>query len=433
METKGNLSTQPTVPVTARLLSVMRDVFVSYDYFAWVNPYVYWFKTPLGILTATLAVAFLLAVVVGTDLFWAAGTILAIVLIGTLWPALSIRGLQGEFSYARRRVSEGEPVGTSLTLINRFPWPVWGITCQRDSKEQTTSACSGLPGSSKATFEWSFTPQQRGMYPRGECRLATSFPFGVHTRSRPTDAQNTLIVWPRTVALTSLLDAAETRPSDDRFTDAGCSESGDVLGVRPFRNGDSLRRVHWPQTARTGSLVVCERQAPATSAVRIVFERNPDLHETIAGESSLEWSIRIAASIAMAYHREQAVVECCIGKEIIRLSQGTVGQKQFLDRLATLEPRDNIATANHHNHHHDRTGRSSGMFQINITSLRGLKQLSDQRPSVSDQLWIVLTSTADSDDPSRHPFCGGRTLWIRDDDDPLVAFQKSWEHLCHVG
>ena len=86
METKGNTATQPPVPVTARFLSVMRDVFVSYDYFAWVNPYVYWFKTPLGILTATLAVAFLLAVVVGTDLFWAAGTILAIAMIGTVWP-----------------------------------------------------------------------------------------------------------------------------------------------------------------------------------------------------------------------------------------------------------------------------------------------------------------------------------------------------------
>ena len=52
---------------------------------------------------------------------------------------------------------------------------------------------------------------------------------------------------------------------------------GDVLGVRPYRRGDVLRRIHWPQSARHGQLVVCEVQASRPS-VQIVLDTHPESH-----------------------------------------------------------------------------------------------------------------------------------------------------------
>jgi uncharacterized protein (DUF58 family) len=433
---------------------------VSREFCPWADPLVAALKTPLGLLTVAFVVAVLLAVAVGSGGLWAAGTILAVIVIGTLWPTLTVRGIRGQLGFGRRRVCEGELVRVSLSLTNRWPWPAWGLTCRGGLPGSAAAACGSLPAAGTAAFDWSFTPARRGRYPQGTPLLATAFPFGIRNASRPIDAGKTspgrgknprwphgmdaaapllhseLIVWPRTVPLTSLLDVAETRPSDERFTDARCGDAGDVLGTRPFQNGDSLRRIHWPQTARTGALVVCERQAPASSAVRIVFDSDPALHEPLAGDSSLDWSIRIAASIAVAYHRERAAVECCFGHETLVLNQGTAGLTRFLDQLASFEPcpAGHPADCQHeHDEHHCHRihHRHCGIFQVTITTLRGLQLRTEHRHVHGDQLWVVLTPAEQQQ--QRRPGGRGRTLWVQDASDPLIAFQHAWERLCHVG
>jgi uncharacterized protein (DUF58 family) len=56
------------------------------------------------------------------------------------------------------------------------------------------------------------------------------------------------------------------------MSDRTAGETGDLLGTRLFRAGDSLRRVHWVQTARQQQLVVTERQSPAGSVVRVCVD-----------------------------------------------------------------------------------------------------------------------------------------------------------------
>ena len=433
MTTSGNTNAKNLLASPASGSGLSHWV-VAHEYCPWADPLVAVVKTPLGILAVAFIAAMLLAVAVGLGGLWAAGTILIVIVIGTLWPTLAIRGVRGSLAFAQRRAREGERVQVGLTLTNRWPWPVWGIACQAGFAGSAAAACGSLPATSTATYNWPFIPPRRGCYPQGTVWLSTGFPFGIRTASRPCRVTNRLTVWPRTVVLRNLLDVAETRPSDERFTDARCGEAGDVLGTRPFRNGDSLRRIHWPQTARTGTLVVCERQAPASSAVRIVFDSNPAVHEPIAGDSSLDWSLRIAASIATAYHREQASVECCFGHETLVLNQGTAGLTRFLDQLAGFEPcpAGHPADCQHeHDEHHCHRihHRHCGIFQVTITTCRGLQRRTEHRHVHGDQLWVVLIPA----EQQRRPAVKGRTLWVQDASDPLIAFQHAWERLCHVG
>lgn len=433
MRANADNAAMPHMPATGRGLKTGHWVF-SREFCPGAEPYVAVLKTPLGLLVVAFAAAVLLAAGVSSGGLWAAGTILGVILIGTLWPTLAISGVRGSLSFGRRRAREGEPVRVILNLTNRRPWPVWAIACESGLSQSAAAVCGNLPAASAATYDWSFTPPRRGCYPQGTVRLSTGFPFGIRNASRPVRVTNSLTVWPRTVALKNLLDVAETRPSDERFTDARCGEAGDVLGTRPFRNGDSLRRIHWPLTARTGALVVCERQAPASSAVRIVFDSNPAVHEPIAGDSSLNWSLRIAASIATAYHREQASVECCFGHETLVVAPGSAGLRQFLDRLASFEP----CSAGHPEdcqHEHDETHcrrihhRHCGIFQVTITTCRGLRRRTEHRHVHGDQLWVVLAAA----DEAERPAGRGRTLWVQDARDPLIAFQHAWEQRCHGG
>lgn len=185
------------------------------------------------------------------------------------------------------------------------------------TRERPAWRLARVAGWATTEFEWSFIPRCRGEYPSQPPRLVTGFPFGLRHASRPVTVEQPLLVWPQIVPLETLLDAAETRPSDDFCSDHRVGDSGDMTGTRPFRDGDSLRRVHWAQTARHGRMIVCERQAPAQSAIRVEFDSDQHLHRGSGGNSTLEWSIRLAASICAAYHRENAHVECCFGHEVI--------------------------------------------------------------------------------------------------------------------
>ena len=116
---------------------------------------------------------------------------------------------------------------------------------------------------------------------------------------------------------------------------------GDLLGVRPYRRGDTLRRIHWPQTARHGQLVVCEVQASAVPRIQIVLDTYPGSHVGSGPDSSREWAIRIAASFAEGWIKQGAEVEmilddvgCIIAR---RLGPGT-GRRACSTRLARLAP-----------------------------------------------------------------------------------------------
>jgi uncharacterized protein (DUF58 family) len=285
-------------------------------------------------------------------------------------------------------------------------------------------ALASIAGRSTAEFEWTPVTGRRGEHPSAKPLLVTGFPFGLRMARRTVTVERPLVVWPRSVSLETLLDAAETRPSDDQFSETRVGESGDNSGTRPFRPGDSLRRVHWAQTARCGQMVVSERQAPTLSAVRVVFDPEARLHETHGAESTLESTIRIVASICEAYHREQAVVECCYGHHTIRIAHGPVGLRRFLDALARFQPlpSEHDCRPIHH--------RDCGLFQITVTTSRGLRERVEHRHVHGDELRIVLDTESDAAAGRRST---GRAIYVPATPDALQAFKARWKAVCHVG
>ncbi|WP_165249969.1 DUF58 domain-containing protein, partial [Paludisphaera soli] len=115
--------------------------------------------------------------------------------------------------------------------------------------------------------------------------------------------------------------------------------SGDLLGVRPYRRGDSLRRVHWPQSARHETLIVCELECRATPVVQVVLDLDAAAHAGTGPESSREWAIRVAASYAEDWIGQGAEVELIFGAKIVSAGPGsTVARRnRVLDALARID------------------------------------------------------------------------------------------------
>lgn len=129
-------------------------------------------------------------------------------------------------------------------------------------------------------------------------KLACAFPFGIWTARRTVDSVQPVVIWPLLIPLNGLVDMSGSKLADIGVGNRTGTD-GDFLGVRTFRRGDSLRSIHWAQTARNDSLIVCERGGPQRQTVRAI-----NLRITTRGvggpwetRENLAWRVRMAASL----------------------------------------------------------------------------------------------------------------------------------------
>jgi uncharacterized protein (DUF58 family) len=324
---------------TGQPLLVRIAAALHYDFCPWANWWVYWLKNPLGSLMLATITAVFCGTCINTNVLILAGVLAGILTLGIIWPWLSLRGVRCELSFDEPRVREGHPVAASLRVHNRCPWPAWGLVLERglpSSDGGTASiALARVAGWTSCELIWEFVPARRGVYPLEPLELATRFPFGLFRAAIRAVVGRELIVWPRTVPLESLPDTVEIDPRDERYSDRHAGDAGEVLGTRAFRQGDSLRRVHWTQSARHQRLIVCERQASASCALSLSVDLDASSYAD-SGPESLEQVIRIAASLCESLHRLHADVECRIGHESFLLSRSGGNLRRLMDHLARV-------------------------------------------------------------------------------------------------
>ena len=344
---------------------------LTHDFSPWANRHVYWLKSPLGLLIVAAVVALICGLSIASQGFVVFAAIVMVLGVGIIWPRLGLCGVACELSFGERRVHEGEPVPVTVSIVNRWPIPVWGLAIEKrffvtsDSEAgETAVALAQIGPWSKTDFEWEFTPECRGSYPQSPPVISTAFPFGLWTASRPIRTQGELLVWPRTFELDGLPLPPGRQLCVATASDQRAGTEGETIGARPYRLGDSLRSVHWALTARHDRFLVRERQDSAQSKAVIVVEASPNWHSPPGGQSSLEWSIRIAASAAAVLLEQGALVRLCIGGNQVDARPGNAGLRQVLDLLARFDAASRTSTSPSRHWSED---REAG-FAIEITT-----------------------------------------------------------------
>ncbi len=122
---------------------------------------------------------------------------------------------------------------------------------------------------------YSFEATRRGLYRVGPTLIETSGPLGLSRCTRIDAAAQFVTVMPPIIDLTAPL--AGERPVHSRPRRMALLEDASrLLGVREYRPGDELRRVHWRATARTGTLQVRLFERVALSGVTFALELSTD-------------------------------------------------------------------------------------------------------------------------------------------------------------
>lgn len=422
------------------------------DFCPWANRYVYWLKNPFWVLLAALLAALACGVFVSETLLVVAGLLLGVVVLAVLWPLLSIGGLECRIRFEQTRAREGRPTAVEIEIVNRRPWPVWGLSLTRgfvasrgrlpdsiDTGETGGIALAGVGGWSRTVIPWSFVPPARGVYPLVPSRIETGFPFGLYRAGRPVEVRNELIVWPASTRLDTLPDAVEIESREDRTSDRRAGNVGDLLGTRPFRQGDSLRSIHWGQSARHGQFIVCERQTPVSCAMRLVLDLAPESHSPVDdqepdADGSLERLLRVAVSIVESLHDQHAYVECVIGQEVLPVGSSRVELRRTLDALARI-PRRGVATCHDHGLCCSPGSRHRAITEFVLTTSLGFSRQLHARHWAANHHYIVVGASG-AETPAAcetHTHCACKPwLQVDADQDVLEQLPREWRRACRV-
>ncbi len=138
----------------------------------------------------------------------------------------------------------------------------------------------------------------RGRHQLGPLTLRVRDPFGLATIASLVPGTTEVLVLPRIEVLGS------GRPRGDGFGAEGAIphmvalHGEDDAAIRSYRDGDDLRRIHWPATAHRSELMVRQEDRPARRRAVIVVDSRAAGHHAPGATGSFEWAVTAAASIA---------------------------------------------------------------------------------------------------------------------------------------
>ena len=142
----------------------------------------------------------------------------------------------------------------------------------------------------------------RGHFAVSETRLVLGDHLGLESVSLAVDSAGAaLVVYPRLVELETLFNDAGRLGGNGRRLLLHRPAGFDFHSVREYAQGESLRRVHWPTTARRGQLMVKELEDSPRDTVAVLLDGDP---AGVAGEppsSSFDAAVRAAGSVLRAY------------------------------------------------------------------------------------------------------------------------------------
>jgi len=394
--------------IKAAILSAHRTV-------AAVWPHV---VSPLGVMMVAALASLLCGVFVAAQGFVVLAGVVAPVLLGLIWPWISIRAVRGTLQFRDVRAYAGDVVELELIAKNLGPWPIWGLEVDAgfhdapSPQDQPDATLAYLPGWATSTVTLSVPTERRGRVPVRPPVLRTGFPFGFYRARRTITGCGDLIVWPAVLKLNKVVTPSHSLNWSCNTTEHLFGHHGERGAARPYRYGDSTRMIHWPLSARHDMFFVSERHRPIHPEILLEGWIGPNGAQDSGPEhalasrqttQSVEWLIRILASCGESlWSGQDCPLTCRIGDVQCTIPGGRNGLKNFLDWLATFDSDRPTPSLYRRGSPGRRPSQAAGYVRIVVATATSWRLRLESNPDLA----IVLDDVM-FDQPTRNPSTGG--------------------------
>jgi uncharacterized protein (DUF58 family) len=236
----------------------------------------------------------------------------------------------------------GDRLEERFTLVNEGVLPgLWvEVVDHTDMPGYWVSRVAGVGGGSYSRWHNKGVCTQRGLYTLGPTTLRTSDPFGLYAVTLHCPDSATLMVTPPILALPTIEVAPGGRSGDGRPRANAPERTVGAASVRDYGQGDSLRWIHWPTSARRDSLYVKLFDGTPSGDWWVFLDLEQSVQVGQGQASTEEHGVILAASLADRGLRSgRAVGLVTHGEELIWLppQEGDSQRWTILRALALVQ------------------------------------------------------------------------------------------------
>ncbi len=226
---------------------------------------------------------------------------------GAVWLAVNwgrretLRKLRIDLDLNRGCGFPGDDLFLVLHLANRSFFPLPWLAVYQSFPEQLGAGREqflvslGPRAKKKKTIV--FRGYRRGIYPLPALRVAFGDVWGIDEASFLQRWTERVVIYPRVVPVYGLSLQRHLPFGPHRMSFGLHEDPSRLRGCREYRAGDGLRRIHWPNMARTGRIQVKEWETTLDAEIGIFLNLREEDFPVRDWSSLVELEVELAASL----------------------------------------------------------------------------------------------------------------------------------------
>lgn len=299
-------------------------------------------------------IVFLLIVVVAATntgnngLFLVLAVMGATVLISEIIGRLNVRGLEISLQ-APAEIFANAPSRLGITFRNRSRWlSRWLLVVtveptditpaeHRPRRRMKPFIAAHLPRNTRADGHLEMLIRRRGRLRIRRIHVTSLFPVGFFRKGRRYHSDLDLLIYPEIFSPAGAQPAQLARSGEEPTRRAGWGH--ELLGLRAFRSGDDPRSIHWKQTARTGEMILQERETEENRRLMIVFDNAVGELTNDNNRARFERLVSEAATAGLDYLEQGFDVSLLTRETELPYASGARQRTLLLETLTLVEPK----------------------------------------------------------------------------------------------
>jgi uncharacterized protein (DUF58 family) len=224
-------------------------------------------------------------------------------IVAWAWPRLAIRGVT-----VARKVDPGTPtvgeVFEETFEVRRKGWLPAPWVEVRDLSQLPDYQPGRVISLGSELVRW----KARGVYRRrgwmalGPTSLHVREPFGLFEQELKLSQRTSILVYPRVRPVPDLMTPSSQQVGTTQSLGAWADYPPETGGVRDYTTGDSFGRIHWPLSMKHQRLMSKTFEQPLTTDLWILLDLDRAVHHGDGEESTVEYAVSLAASLAAQVH-----------------------------------------------------------------------------------------------------------------------------------
>ena len=302
-------------------------------------------------LVTALALLFVFAYITGNRLAYnLLYALILIFVVSYFWSRLAADNLSIARTSPEGQYQVGDRFEEQFIIENRswIPIPLIELTDFSNLPGYDPGRVFSLKG--RRTRRWTSRGQfkQRGLFTFGPVELRYGDPFGLFTRSLRVAGSRSVVVYPVVRPVGSLDALAPSTAGDEQPRGRVLDIPPNATTIREYVPTDSVKRIHWASSARLGRLMSRSFETREGGDAWIVLDLQASVHAGEAPDSTLEYAMSMAASIADSALRRGGAIGLVSNDSrlsVIEAARGEQQQKKLFEHFTLAQADGTVSLA----------------------------------------------------------------------------------------